>query len=920
MVRAGHALFTFFLTLYALLPAAGNAETLQYEGKKILNISFAPYEQPVDPEELFRILPLKRDTPLHIADVRAAINRLYATGRYEDIQVDAELQEGGVTLRFLTVSSWFIGGVSVVGNVKDPPNAGQLVNASRLNLGEPFVEENITKALSSLEDLLEGNGYYNARVLPRYRYDPRNQQVYIEFLVATGRRAKYSPPTVIGETKIPERSAIDATAWKGWFGWKPVTQARTQRGLERIREKYQKQDRLMASVSLDDLEYDSEHVTLKATINAIAGPKVEVRTVGFKVPRSRLKKYIPIYEERTVDRDLLAEGVRNLRDYFQAQGYFEVEIEFKEQQIRNDQAVIDYLINPGKRHSLVSIGIDGNKYFDTATIRERMYLLPNSLQFRRGRYSESLLRRDEETIANLYRENGFRDVKVTSSVEDDYQGKTGHIAVNILIAEGSQWFVSSLTLEGVEQLSRDSVLNVLSSLDGQPFSEFSVALDRDAILTKYFSEGFPNARFEWSSKPAAKPQQVDLRFAITEGERRFVRQVLVSGLDTTQPAVVNRNILLNPGDPLSQVRMVDTQRRLYDLGIFARVNMAIQNPEGDNQNKYVLYQVEEAKRYSVTSGLGAEIARIGGNQASLDSPAGKAGFSPRVSLDLSRLNFRGLGHTLSFRSRVSNIQRRALVNYLAPRIRDNAGMNLTFTTLYDDSRDVRTFAAKRQEGSVQLSQRVSKATTALYRFSYRRVSVSSVKINELALPLLSQPVRIGIASGSFFQDKRDDPVESHKGTYNTADFGLASRVFGSQADFTRFLGRNSSYYQIGKKIVFARSVNFGWLNPVGRSRLFHPAGDPTQDLPLAERFFSGGANTHRGFPENQAGPRDLETGFPLGGQALLFHNAELRFPLIGDNIAGVLFHDAGNTFSRLQNISLRYNQRDLKDFDYTVHA
>src|SRR5262249_14092758 len=62
------------------------------------------------------------------------------------------------------------------------------------------------------------------------------------------------------------------------------------------------------------------------------------------------------------------------------------------------------------------------------------------------------------------------------------------------------------------------------------------------------------------------------------------------------------------------------------------------------------------------------------------------------------------------------------------------------------------------------------------------------------------------------------------------------------------------------------------------------------------------------------------TGFPLGGNALLFHNTELRFPLLSDNISGVLFHDMGNIYSTLSALSLRFHQRDNKDFNYMVHA
>jgi len=87
-----------------------------------------------------------------------------------------------------------------------------------------------------------------------------------------------------------------------------------------------------------------------------------------------------------------------------------------------------------------------------------------------------------------------------------------------------------------------------------------------------------------------------------------------------------------------------------------------------------------------------------------------------------------------------------------------------------------------------------------------------------------------------------------------------------------------------------------------------------------ELFFAGGAQSDRAFPENQAGPRDLETGFPLGGNAILVNQTELRFPLVGDNIGGAWFWDAGNVYSRLQDISFRVHQDNLSDFDYMVHA
>jgi outer membrane protein assembly factor BamA len=149
--------------------------------------------------------------------------------------------------------------------------------------------------------------------------------------------------------------------------------------------------------------------------------------------------------------------------------------------------------------------------------------------------------------------------------------------------------------------------------------------------------------------------------------------------------------------------------------------------------------------------------------------------------------------------------------------------------------------------------------------------------------------------------------------YNTIDLGIASHLLGSNRNFARALVHNSSYYPLGKKMVLARSTELGEIYPI------HYVGDPADAIPLPERFFGGG-DSDRAFPVYQAGPRDTLTGFPLGGQALLFNQTELRFPLIGDNIGGVLFHDMGNIYSSFSHLSFRVHQDNLEDFNYMVHA
>ena len=94
------------------------------------------------------------------------------------------------------------------------------------------------------------------------------------------------------------------------------------------------------------------------------------------------------------------------------------------------------------------------------------------------------------------------------------------------------------------------------------------------------------------------------------------------------------------------------------------------------------------------------------------------------------------------------------------------------------------------------------------------------------------------------------------------------------------------------------------------SSVCHPREQlPTEatSVPLPELFFAGGSNSLRGFSINQAGPRDLQTGYPIGGQGLFVNNLEIRtppvaLPFVGDNLGFVFFHDMGNVFDTANHI------------------
>lgn len=906
--------------LVSCVCAADLAPPSAYEGKRIAKIQFDPPVQPLAQEDLSRVLSLKPGEPLHLADVRSAIKRLYETGEYSNIEAETQPATDGLTLVFRTTDQWFVGPVEVHGKVNLPPNHGQLANASRLDLGAPFTDDEVQTAVTGMQRLLQRNGLYHATVTPNVERDPVHQQVAITFQVKAGKRARITAPVITGDTRIPAEDVAKATKYKGilFFPWKPATQENVQSGLRNVRRRYQKKDRLTADVTLTNTEYMAEDNRVRPTINADGGPKVKIQAKEAKVSKSNLQKYVPVFDEETVNRDLLVTGARNLRDFFQNKGYFDVQVDFQTTDPNPDLEDITYVISLGERHRIVSVTVTGNHYFQTRDIRERMFLQPKGLiALRHGRYSESFADRDEKAIQALYRDSGFRDANVTTTTVDDAKGKKGDVAITVHIDEGPQYKVSQIQVDGISDADRKLLVPQLSSIPGEPFSETNVALDRDYILRYYQSTGYPSATFDSHVTPDPDAHVIALVYTVVPGQPQYVRDVLISGLHTTRRRLVNPAFSLKPGDPLSWTQMGDMQRNLYDLGVFDKVDMAIQNPDGDLEEKYVDYHFTEGHLYNMAVGVGAELARIGGSQTSLNNPGGATGFAPRFDLELSRLNLWGLGHSINFKGRYSTLDRRVSLNYLAPRFHNIEGRNISFTALYDNTRDVLTFTAVRLQGALQVSQKLSKATNLLYGYSWTadRVDASTLKIQPLLIPLYSQPSNVGMFTTNLVQDRRDNSADAHRGFFNSLDLGLADHDFGGNKNFLRFLGRNSYYKTVHTTYVLASNTQFGVLRPFSTNNVNH-----FDYVPLPERFFGGGDTSMRGFPQNQAGPRDVETGFPLGGTALFFHQTELRFPFIGDNMQGVLFHDFGNIFSGLSNFSFRVHQKDLTDFNYMVHA
>jgi outer membrane protein insertion porin family len=902
-----------------------------YEGKTVVAIDL-PGVAERDRDHLLDLLPQKVGSPLKREQVSASIRAFYGTGRFADIQAEVTASGSGVVLAFVTTPNYFVGAVDVEG-APNRPNANQIVNASKFQLGERYGQDKLDRALDNVRQVMQENGYYKARVTAESTSNASTQQVDILFHIDVG------PQAHIGEVKVTGTSNLSSAEVQKIAhidSGDRVTAARVTGSLQRLRKKFQKQNRALAQVSIAAQTYRPEKNALDFTFQIDPGPVVLISARGYHVSRGVLKREIPVYEENAVDDDLLNEGERNLLDYLQTRGHFDAKVEIKKENDAQKLGII-YEIEAGPLHKLALIDISGNKNFlDTARLRSYLQIQPASRFLSHGRYSEALLKNDVATLEGLYKSSGFRAVKIETKVDDNYQGAANKLAVHIHIEEGPRTRVGEVHVVGNQKV-KTSDLPELSTQPGQPYSEQDLANDRERILGYYFDHGFPNASLELATNHSpTEPNREDVTYSIQEGERFTVDQVMVRGLEYTHDFVVHRDLQVHAGEPLSQRDLLNTQTRLYDLGIFSQVDAAVQNPEGNDPLKNIQIQVREAKRYTFTYGLGLEFQT--GQPAGASAPQGKTGVSPRVEFDVTRLNFAGRDQTITFQSHVGRLQQRGLISYTVPKFLNSDKFKLIYTIFYDNSLDVATFTSQRLEGKIDLRQQFGSAGTEpgtrpgpnsiTYRFEFRAVKASHFATNFSpgAIALLSLPARVGGPGFTFIHDKRDNPLESTKGDYLTLDSSVAASIFGSRSEtpvstlptnFGRALVQYSTYHAFGKgkpgrRFVFARSTSIGLEQPFQGTRVLPPgscplnsAGEPTCEfatIPLPEQFFAGGGNSHRGFGLNQAGPRDPSSGFPVGGTALFVNNLELRFPpvslpYLGEGFGFAIFHDMGNVFT-----------------------
>jgi outer membrane protein insertion porin family len=903
---------------------------------------------------LQRNLALQPGDKLSEENIKSSLHQLYATGLYRNIVAVGYRSGGHITVAFRGVPQMFLRRMYVHG-MKQELLAAQIERATRLEVGQPFTAKELDQATVQLKRALALNGFFEPQVSVQTISAGSNHLVDVVYTVTIGKQARVGAVTVAGDTgmSLPKFRKVGKLKEDS-----RVTSNTVSRALDRLRKDYQKNNRLEATVRATSKTFNPSDAAVDYSFEIDRGPAVRVIARGAKVSSGELKRLIPVYEEGAVDPDLLDEGDVNLRNHFQKKGFFDAKVTHVLHRPTPNQDTIVYTIREGAIHKVISVKITGNHYFDIDTLKEHLSVQKADALNRHGLFSQALLADDIASLSALYKNNGFGNIRVDPVVTDSdktpggRRGKLAYVRVVYIIHEGVQQRIGKVQLIGVRQVSPAKLLELMNTRPGEPYSLTSLAGDRIELYNYYYEKGFSQANLSFEQHPQQDdPNLIDVDVRIHEGDPFYVNQVLLSGLHYTRPQVVDKLLELHPGDPLNRNALLDTQRRLYNLALFNEVQTGIVNPKGTQQSKDILLNLSEAHRWNYDYGFGFEVQtgtpqrncpsaasliQIGIDPATFKcSPNGKFGASPRISFDISRINIRGRNQTVTLQTAYGTLEQQAIMTFDDPAFYGHKTIDFALSGGYVSAQDITTYEASTISGSALFTERPNKANTLIYSMAYRYVYVNpnSLQISADLIPLLSQPTRVSGPGITWVHDTRNNPLNATTGWYLSEQQFFAWSGFASQANFNRIDVQESNYHLLNKQNwVLARSTRIAFENTYG---------DPKYNLiPLPERLYAGGATSHRGFSVNSAGPRDLQTGYPVGGSGAFINSLELRIPpvplpLLGNNVGFALFDDTGNVYTDASSIFpslVRFHQPNVKtcyntsgkqgvcNFDYDSNA
>ena len=410
---------------------------------------------------------------------------------------------------------------------------------------------------------------------------------------------------------------------------------------------------------------------------------------------------------------------------------------------------------------------------------------------------------------------------------------------------------------------------------------------------------------------------MSLIYEVTEGARAVACAVDVTGQTITRPGSIRRFLDFEPGDVLTPRLLRNAERNLYATGAFREVIVRTTPDAAAWEARRVTVNVAEADPLSLFYLLGY----------STDE-------GPRATIQFTHSNL--FNRLILGALRVRGSQEEQLAQLQLTDLRPwGKKWATTFSAFYERDSDVRPFVRRRLVdgdiepnsrgqsfginrfvGFVQTERKLGDRMAIRFRYSLQNVNLFNLEnIPDIEVTRNEPALRLGLFSAGFTRETRDNILSPTRGQLFSFDHTLAARELGGNESFNKFFGEYQRYDTPaalrGTTIAVAARLGLAGLYRVTDRDGNGVISEPERILPISERYFAGGATTLRGFRFEEAGPQgileprnsnELPTLVPIGGDALVIFNFELRFPL-SRRWRLVPFYDLGNVFRRVGDIN-----------------
>ena len=921
MVGTAYALPIVLIVLWCPVPSVQSQEmppSTLFEGQPVKTVELVA-RPTLDIESFRHLISQQAGQPYSSRAVQDSVEALKATGQFSDVEPSLVPEQGGLRLEFIMEPAFYVGVLEFRG--AEAFNYSQLLGVVKYRPGEAYENNRAEEAVPELERFFAQSGYFTAGVQREAQLDQPHQLVAVTYRVTLGKKARVGkiqisgpPPDVARKLQgslHSLRARLHSANLKEGKSYDPERLRSAQRFL---RDYLGRENYLSSDVRLEPL-YNPDTNRAELNFDVTLGPIVVVRASGARVSGKTLHNQVPIYEENALDQDLVDLGARNLTSYFQSKGYFNARVT-PETDTEPSKTTLTYVIERGSRHRVADVALMGNHRFGQAALTDQI-LIKKAHFLSRGTFSEDLLRKTVANLESYWHNAGFLDAKVTPSVVD----REPNVYVIFEINEGAPTIVDSFRAQGNQAQNITPLIDgSLLIKPGQPYSPYRMTQDKNRIVASYLDLGYPNATMRAQVTAISQdPHRVAVSYLIDEGPHVRVSDVVYVGQKRSRVRSIERASEIRPGLNMSENKLLEGESHLYNLGVFDWANVSPRRPITHQTDEDVVVRVHEAKRNSISYGVGFESTPRSGSLSTgvlvlpglptVGLPSNftileKTIISPVGSISYSRLNLRGRAETVSVSALVSSLDQKGTLTYSDPQFRDT-NWNSLFSASAERNTQNPLFAARLGAAQFQIERTLDAAKTQRLQLSYtfEQTSLNHLLIQNF-VPTEDLSTHLSTLSASFLRDTRDKPLDAHKGIYESLDFQLSPKALGSSDNVARFFGQASYYWQATPWLVWANNVRLGLISSFAGGH-----------VPFANRFFSGGADSLRGFPLNGAGAQatallctaennpstcTAKVSVPTGGKQLFIFNSEGRFPIpVKKGLSGVVFYDGGNVYQAI---------------------